>query len=44
MRGSIGVPLETYSRPTSETRAIEYHFEWYLIAGESTIFFEASFM
>ena len=25
MCGSIWVPLETYSRPTSETRAIEYH-------------------
>ena len=39
MRGFIRVPLETYSRPTSETRAIEYHFEWHLIARESTIFF-----
>jgi hypothetical protein len=44
MRGFIRVPLETYSRPTSETRAIEYHFEWYLIARELTIFYEAHFM
>ena len=26
MRGSIRVPLETYFRPTSETRAIKYHY------------------
>ena len=44
MRGSIRVPLETYFRPTSETRAIKYHFEWFLIAREPTIFYEAHFM